>query len=118
MEVQSGPLIASLVPATGAAATTFLLGIGKGYNEQAIKFKRTSKKRRKKRRRKWGPFISLLLEEEDLTYAILMGEVGNKNILGSNYGPWYIQPRSIHWWEQFWQIDARRSIMFSETFSC
>ena len=50
---------------------------------------------------KLSEFSTLIasFEKEDLTCLMMEFDLQPKDVLGIEYGPWYIKPRSLHWWE-------------------
>ena len=52
---------------------------------------------------KLSQFSTLIasFEEEDLACLMMEFDLQPKNVLGIEYGPWYIKPRSLHWWELY-----------------
>ena len=47
--------------------------------------------------------ILLSMEEEDSVSLILNSDLQSKDVLGIQWGPWYIKPRSLHWWDLYHQ---------------
>jgi hypothetical protein len=47
------------------------------------------------------PFFYSILECELLFYQVHVEKAGEKKKFGSDYGLYYIKPRSVHWWEQY-----------------
>ena len=47
--------------------------------------------------------ILLSMEEENSVGLILNLDLQLKDVLGIQWGPWYIKPRSLHWWDFYRQ---------------
>ena len=52
---------------------------------------------------KLSQFSTLIasFEEDDLACLMMEFDLQRKDVLGIEYGPWYIKPRSLHWWELY-----------------
>jgi hypothetical protein len=42
------------------------------------------------------------MEEEELLTILFDSANLSKDILGIQWGPWYIKPRSLHWWNLYY----------------
>jgi hypothetical protein len=49
------------------------------------------------------PILISSMEEEELLTNMFDPSILSKDILGIEWGPWYIKPRSLHWWDLFYR---------------
>jgi hypothetical protein len=48
------------------------------------------------------PTLVASLEEEELLTILFDPTILSKNILGIQWRPWYMKPRSLHWWDLYY----------------
>ena len=90
-------ILSALIPVISVVATTLQVTT-KDVLHKVVKERKIIAKKRKTT---LDVVCQLLIDTDSIIYLTYIKRIRKVEMLGVSYGPWYIKPRSLHWWNQY-----------------